>query len=221
MGVKIVEQLVREGLLQDIADIYYLKREDLIALEGFADKKVDNLLESIEASKSSTLEKFIFALGIRGVGEVVGAELAQRYGALDVLTKVDESELESIEGIGPNIAKAIVAWLEHPRNQEILNKLKAAGMWPTREIKKTRKNEFQPLSSKTFVISGTLPGFTRTEAKEYIRSHGGKVTSSVSRNTSYLLVGEKAGSKLDKAREIGIEIIDEDTLRSMVDPGNP
>jgi DNA ligase (NAD+) len=219
LGIKIVEQLVNVGLLQDIADIYYLQREDLIALEGFADKKVDNLLEAIEASKTSTLEKSIFALGIRGVGEVVGADLAQRYGDLDALAKVDEGELESIEGIGPNIAKAIVAWFEHPRNQEILEKLKAAGMWPTRDIKESGKNEFQPLSGKTFVISGTLPGFTRKEVRDFIQSWGGKVTSSVSKNTSYLLVGENPGSKLGKAQEIGIEIIDEDTLRSMVDIG--
>lgn len=217
MGIKIVVQLVREGLLRDVADVYYLKREDLIELEGFAEKKVDNLLQSIEASKSSSLERFIFALGIRGVGEVVGADLAQRYGDLDVLAQVPKDELESIEGIGPNIAEAIIAWFKHPKNQEILRKLKQAGMWPTKEVGDSRKDEIQPFTGKTFVISGTLPGLSRIEAKEFIKSHGGKVTSSVSKNTSFLLVGENPGSKLDKAQELDIEIIDEDTLRSMVD----
>jgi DNA ligase (NAD+) len=217
MGIRIVVQLVREGLLKDVADVYYLEREDLIKLEGFAEKKVDNLLQSIEASKSSTLERFIFALGIRGVGEVVGADLAQRYGNVDVLAKVTKDELESIEGVGPNIAEAIIAWFKHPKNQEILRKLKQAGMWPTREVKVRGKDEIQSFSGKTFVISGTLPGFTRTEAKEFIQSHGGKVSSSVSNNTTFLLVGENPGSKLDKAHELGVEIIDENTLRSMID----
>ncbi|MGD8457835.1 MAG: NAD-dependent DNA ligase LigA [Anaerolineales bacterium] len=216
LGIRIVEQLVQEGLLEDIADIYYLKRDDLIGLEGFADKKVDNLLESIEVSKSRPLERLIFALGIRGVGEVVSADLAGRYGDLDVLSGVSKEELESIEGIGPNIAEAIVAWFDYPKNQEILRKLKQVGMWPVEEIKDSETDEIKPFSGKTFVISGSLSGFTRAQAKEFIQTHGGKVTSSVSKNTTFLLVGENPGSKLDKAQELGVQIIDEDSLRSML-----
>jgi DNA ligase (NAD+) len=216
LGIKIVEQLVHEGLVQDIADLYSLKREDLLKLEGFAEKKVDNLLEAIEASKSKPLEKFIFALGIRGVGEVVGADLARRYGNLDALSQVTVHELEGIEGIGPNIAQAIVDWFTYRENVEVLHKMKLTGMWPIREVSKSRDVSLLPFSGKTFVITGTLTGFTRSEVKEFIQSNGGKVTSSVSQNTSYLLVGEKPGSKLEKANEIGVEIIDEDTLRSLV-----
>jgi DNA ligase (NAD+) len=217
LGIRIVEQLVHEGLVKDVADLYTLKREVLLELEGFGDKKVDNLLESIEESKSKPLEKFIFALGIRGVGEVVGADLAREFGNLDALSQANIVDIEAIEGIGPNIAQAIVDWFSHQANIDVLVKLKKAGMWPVRDVEASRDISLLPLNGKTFVISGTLSGFTRTEAKEFIQSNGGKVTSSVSQKTSYLLVGENPGSKLDKARDIGINIIDEAKLRALVD----
>lgn len=213
LGIKIVEQLVNEGLVRDVADLYTLKPEDLLALEGFADKKVENLLESIEASKQQPLSRLIYALGIRGVGEVVGADLARYYGGMEALAQTSLEELESIEGIGPNIAQAIVDWFAHDSNQKVLKKLKAAGMWPI--VEESEITGPQPFEGLTFVVTGTLPNFSRTEAKEFIESHGGKVTSSVSSRTTYVLVGEGPGAKFTKAQELGINILDEDQLRDL------
>ncbi len=214
MGIKIVEQLIRANLVQDVADLYTLKREDLLPLEGFAEKKADNLLAAIEASKTRPLARLINALGIRGVGEVMAAELAKHYPSLDALSAATQEELEAIEGIGPNIAAAIVDWFSRPRNREVLRKLKSAGVWP---VEKTAPAEARaPLKGLTFVITGTLPTMSRAEAKDFIQAHGGKVTSSVSRKTDYLLAGENPGSKLQKAQTLGIPVIDEARLREMV-----
>jgi DNA ligase (NAD+) len=217
LGIKIVEQLVAEGLVKDVADLYALKRDDLLALEGFAEKKADNLLESIETSKSQPLSRLLFALGIRGVGDVVAADLTRHYPDLDALAKAKAEDLESIEGIGPNIAQAIVDWFARPANKKVLSKLKKAGMWPVAE--KREISGPQPFAGLTFVITGTLPEFSRTEAKEFIEALGGKVASSVSKNTNYLVAGESAGSKLAKAEELGVPVLDEAVLRQMAQQG--
>jgi DNA ligase (NAD+) len=217
LGIKIVEQLVNEGLVKDVADLYTLEHEELLKLEGFAEKKVDNLLTSIVESKNKSLARFIFALGIRGVGEVVGADLARKYFCIDTLSEASVEELESIEGIGPNIAEAIVDWFTHPANQIVLSKLKKAGMWPVVDKAEDFKHGGEPFSGKTFVITGTMSGFTRPEAKEFIQSNGGKVSSSVSKKTSFVVVGENPGSKYEKAQELGVNIIDEESLRRLVE----
>lgn len=216
LGIKIVEQLIDQGLVKDVADLYTLQRDKLLELEGFKDKKVDNLLASIETSKQQPLERLIFALGIRGVGEVVGADLARHFRDLDELSSAPAADLEEIEGIGPNIAEAIVDWFARPRNQAVLNKLKAVGMWPVSEPR-TLSIGPMPLDGLTFVVTGTLPNFSRNDAKQFIQQHGGKVTGSVSAKTDYLVAGENAGSKLDKAQELDIPILDEKALRAMVD----
>ena len=208
-GIKIVEQLIEAKLLSDYADIYSLQRDDVLSLEGFAEKKVDNLLDSIELSKEKSLAQLLFALGIRGVGEVVASDLARQFGNIDQLAKASKLDLESIEGIGPNIAKAIVDWFAQSRNQDVLSKLKKFGMWPTMELVKGKDIKDLPLSGKSFVITGTLPSLSRKAAKEYIQEHGGKVLNSVSAKTDYLLAGEKAGSKLDKANALGVAILDQ------------
>jgi len=213
MGIKIVDQLVEERLIKDAADIYSLRREDLLELEGFAEKKADNLLDSIEASKSQSLSRLIFALGIRGVGGVVATDLARHYRDLDELSKASVAELETIEGIGPNIAEAIVDWFDRPANQKVLKKLRAAGMWPQAEHRD--EGAPQPLAGLTFVITGTLPNLSRQEAKEFIESRGGKVISSVSSKTDYLVAGESPGSKLDKAQELNVPILDEAALKDL------
>ncbi|MBT3239776.1 MAG: NAD-dependent DNA ligase LigA [Chloroflexi bacterium] len=213
MGIKIVEQLVNLDIVKDVADIYYLTPEMLIDLEGFADKKVENLLDSIQASKEQPLAKLIFALGIRGVGEVIANDLSKQFGSLDVLSKVKYDELDSIEGIGPNIAQAVIDWFNIPENMQILEKLKKAGVWPILELGADQGP--QTFLDKTFVITGTLPSFSRVEAKEFIEGKGGKVSSSVSKKTSFLLAGENAGSKLTKAEALGVEIINEETLRRL------
>ena len=215
LGIKIVEQLVHANLVGDVADLYTLNKDDLLKLEGFAEKKADNLLESIEASKSQPLSKFIFALGIRGVGEVVGNDLAQQFKSIDALQKATTEGLEGIEGIGPNIAHAVVDWLSHHANQVILEKLKRAGMWPTLEAGANEKETSQVFQGKTFVVTGTLESFTRQEVKEFIMSKGGKVTSSVSARTDFLVAGENAGSKLTKAQELGVKILSEGELKDM------
>jgi DNA ligase (NAD+) len=215
LGIKIVEQLIAAGLVRDVADLYTLKREDLLALEGFAEKKADNLLESIEASKGRPLNRLITALGIRGVGEVVAADLARAYPDLDALAVTTLEALQGIEGIGPNIAAAIVDWFSHERNRLVLEKLKRAGVWPTGVVQ-TTPSAGGALNGKTFVVTGTLAGFSREGVKEFIEQHGGKVTGSVSKNTDYVVVGENPGSKLDKARQLGVPVIGEEQLRGLV-----
>jgi DNA ligase (NAD+) len=213
MGIKIVDQLVDAGLVHDVADLYTLRREDLLQLEGFAEKKADNLLSSIATSKERPLPRLINALGIRGVGEVTAVDMAARFADLDALAAATLGELQSMEGIGPNTAQAIVDWFAREANQRVLAKLKAAGVWPRSEIKPAGGP--QPFAGLTFVVTGTLPTFSREQAKEFIQSRGGKVIDSVSKKTSYLVLGESPGSKLDKARELGVPIIDEDRLRSL------
>jgi DNA ligase (NAD+) len=220
LGIKIVEQLVEENFVHDVADLYSLKKDDLLSLEGFAEKKADNLLSAIEASKSQTLSKFIFALGIHGVGEVVGADLANHYKSMEDLMHATIDELEQIEGIGPNIAQAIVDWFSHPANQLVLEKLKKAGMWPVLQENLINANRPTPLAGKIFVVTGTLEGFTRTGVKEFITQMGGRVTSSVSANTDFLVAGENAGSKLKKAEELGVTILSEAELREMAGNGS-
>jgi DNA ligase (NAD+) len=217
LGIRIVEQLVEEGLVSDVADLYTLTGGSLLGLEGFAEKKVENLLGAIAASKDQPLSRLLTALGVRGVGEVVATDLAGRFGDLDALAVATLEELEAIEGIGPNIAQAIVDWFMRPANRDVLAKLRAAGVWPTVDIEIEKNSSLLPLAGFTFVVTGTLSGFTRPEAKAFIQSQGGKVTGSVSKNTDYLLSGEKAGSKLTKAQELGIQIIDEGELIKIVE----
>ncbi len=216
MGIKIVEQLVREGLVGDVGDLYALVRGDLLELDGFAAKKADNLLGALDASRERSLARLVTALGIRGVGEAVAADLARFYPNLDALRRATLDDLQEIEGIGPNIAQAIVDWFTRPANQRVLSKLRAAGVWPQAETHAPGRTLPRPLAGLTFVVTGTLTSSTRNEAKALLQSHGAKVTGSVSGNTDYLLVGENPGSKLQKAQGLGIPVINEDDLQKML-----
>jgi DNA ligase (NAD+) len=207
LGIKIVEQLVAADLVQDVADIFSLNKPQLLTLEGFAEKKAENLLSSIEASKDRPLSRLINALGIRGVGEVMAVELARNFEDLDLLSQAKVTDLEKIEGVGPNIALAIVDWFNRETNTRVLKKLCIANVWPTEKPASHQTSEKSRLNELTFVITGTLPGLSRDELKDIIQENGGKVTDSVSKNTSYLLVGEQPGSKLDKAKKLGVPII--------------
>jgi DNA ligase (NAD+) len=207
LGIKIVEQLVENQLVGDVADIYSLTKGQLLKLEGFADKKADNLLDSIQASKDRPLSRVINALGIRGVGEVMAVELSRNFGDLAKLSHATMHDLQQIEGVGPNIAIAIVDWFERKTNQDLINELKNAGVWPVEQPISHKSAEEMPLSDMTFVITGTLAGYTRDELKNIIEQNGGKVTDSVSKNTDYLLVGDQPGSKLEKANKLGINTI--------------
>jgi len=215
LGIKIVEQLIDEGLVKDVADLYTLTKEQLLALEGFKDKKADNLLTSIENSKQQSLARFISALGIRGVGEVMARDLSQTYQDVDALSETKAEDLTQIEGVGPNIAESIVDWFARPMNQKVLKKLKSVGMWPQGGVTQAESQASDAFAGMTFVVTGTLPTFSRDDAKAFIESHGGKVTDSVSKKTSYLVLGENPGSKFEKAKALGIKIVGEEELKKL------
>jgi DNA ligase (NAD+) len=216
LGIKIVEQLVESGLVTDVADLYTLDKTALLTLEGFAEKKADNLLAAIEASKSQDLNRLLSALGIRGVGEVGAVDLAQQFGSLDRLSSVTVDELLDVEGVGPNIAQAVVDWFSSDSNLAVLKKLKSAGVWPVDEISASDADEDLKLSGQTFVITGTLPSLSRKVAKEMIEQNGGRVTGSISKKTGYLVVGDNPGSKLSKAQDLGVPVLDEAGLQNLI-----
>ncbi len=216
LGIKIAEQLVEQGLVKDVADLYSLTKEDFLSLEGFADKKAENLVLSIQTSRNRDLRRLVAALGIRGVGEVVANDLAGNFNELEKLATATITELEALEGIGPNIAQAIVDWFAQPSNKIILKKLNAVGPWETSQIDAEAEVE-QTLSGLTFVITGTLSSMKRSEAKALIERYGGKVTGSVSKSTNYLVAGESPGSKLDKAKSLGVEVLDEPNLIALLE----
>ena len=222
MGAKIVEKLIETGAVKDAADIFTLRREQILEAVTRKDRKTkkeppgkiaENLLDSIQASRDRPLQRLITALGIRGVGEVMAADLARNYAGLDALSRATTEDLLQIEGVGPNIAQGVVDWFARPANQKVLKKLKAAGVWPSDGQRAAVRQG--PLSGLTFVVTGTLEGFTREEVRDFIEQHGGKVTDSISRRTDYLVLGEEPGSKAEKARSLGVKILDEAGLRKL------
>lgn len=223
LGIRIVEKLIETGVVKDVADIYYLKREDILQAVTRKDRKTkleppgkiaDNLLEAIAISKKQPLQRLITALGIRGVGEVSSRDLASHFTSLDLLAQAGVDALQSIDGVGPNIAEAIVDWFTREGNLRVLEKLKAAGVWP-RQVTLVQQGGGISLQGLTFVVTGTLPTLSREGVKELIESHGGKVTDSVSKKTSYLVLGENPGSKHEKALSLGIAILNEEDLRKL------
>ncbi len=216
LGGKTAELLVEKGLVRDVADLYTLRQEDLLTLEGFAEKKAENLLAGIAASKGRPLSRVLTALGIRYVGRVVAETLAGHFGSLDRLAAATVEELQAIPGIGPRIAGGVVDWFGHARNRQVVEKLRRAGVRLAEERAAVAPAGPQPLAGLTFVITGTLSR-PREEIEALIARHGGKVTDSVSRKTSYLVVGEApGGTKFRKAQELGVEVIDEGRLMGMM-----
>ncbi len=221
MGPQTVKALIERGLIHDEADIFTLQREALLQLEGFAERKVDNLLAAIEAAKSRPLEQLLCSLGIDGVGETVAALLANRFGSIEALMAATVEELDEIEGIGTVLAQNVVDWFADPHHRRVLDKMRAAGV---NMQAKPRPVASAALAGRTFVLTGTLPTLTREAAIELIESHGGRVTGSVSKKTDYVVVGESPGSKADKARQLGVPMIGEDDLLRLVGgrlPGQP
>ncbi len=208
--------LVEKELLHDVGDIYSLRKEDLLDLEGFKDKKVDNLLAGIEASKAQAADRVLTALGIRFVGSVVAALLVHELGGIDQIAAAGEERLQQVEGIGPQTAISVAGWFGREKNQVILQKLRSAGLNFSAQ---QQADQAETLAGLTFVITGTLPTMSRTEAKGFIEEHGGRVTGSVSKKTDYLLAGEKAGSKLSKAQSLGVQILDEAALQALAHSG--
>ncbi len=217
LGIKIVEQLVENGIVKDVADIYLISRDDLLKLDGFADKKADNLIDAINTSRNNDIDRLIIALGIRGVGEVLASDLTQHYTDLGELANASVDDLQNIEGVGPNIALSIVDWFKQPTNKQLLEKLHQVNVWPKSKNIGKKKTARQSLNEFTFVITGSIPGYTRDEIKNRIEEYGGKVTDSVSKNTNYLVVGEQPGSKLDKGLKLGIPILDINGLLKLFD----
>jgi DNA ligase (NAD+) len=212
LGEAVVQQLLERGLVHSVADLYSLKKEDLIALDRFAEKSTDALLEEIELSKKAGLARVLMGLGIRFVGERTAELLAEEFGSIDALRAATAEELERVEEVGPRISQAICEFFAQPANQALIETLIADGVEMTAE-KKQRSTQ---LAGMMFVLTGTLPTLTRDEAKARIEAAGGKTASSVSKKTSYVVAGEEAGSKLDKARELKLPVLDEAGLLALL-----
>jgi DNA ligase (NAD+) len=213
LGEKIVSQMLEKKLIRDPADLYYLKKADITGLERMADKSAENLLAALEASKNPPLEKFIFALGIRHVGEHVAKILAQNFKSPEDLIDATEESLISINEIGPEVAGSIIKFFSQSHNAAIIDKLQQAGIVP---VKVSYDGLSNHLTGKTFVLTGTLEGFTRDEARNVIESRGGKVTSSVSKNTDFVVAGAEPGSKLEKAQSLGTTVLNEDEFQKLL-----
>jgi DNA ligase (NAD+) len=204
-----IHQLVSEGLVRDPGDLYALKKEQLLELEGYAEKGADGLIAAIEASKKQPLSRLLHALGIRHVGSIAAQLLAQHFGTLDAIVSATTDDILNVRGIGATIANGVVAYFSDPAGRALVEKLRAHGVNFTEPRAVVAGG---PLSGKTVVITGTLPTLSRTRATALIEAAGGRVTGSVSKSTTFLLAGEEAGSKLEKARSLEIEIIDEAEL---------
>ncbi len=214
LGDKVVEQLVDAGLVESAADLYSLTVQQLLQLERMGEKSATKLIASISKSKDTTFARFLFALGISNVGEATALALAEHFGTLQALQAASFEQIMLVPDIGPVVAEDIREFFEEPRNQQIVGQLLAHGVsWPAPS---TGRSEHQPLSGKTFVLTGTLPTLGRADAEALIRKAGGKVTSSVTKKTSYVVAGDSAGSKLERARELKVSVIDEDELARLV-----
>jgi len=215
LGDKSVEQLVAVGLIHELPDIYKLELKQLINLDRMAEKSGQNLLDAIEKSKKTTLPRFIYALGIRNVGESTAKDLASFYGDLDEVMKQTEESLQLVPDIGPTVAKSISDFFKQNKNREVIQSLIKFGVnWPKHDIQKFTSGIF---AAKTFVLTGTLPSMSREEAKSIIEMNGGKVAGSVSKKTDYVVAGSDAGSKLTIAQELGVKIISQDELLKLID----
>lgn len=214
MGEKVVEQLVEKGLVKRVSDLYLLTEKKLMQLDGFKEKSIQNLLQSLEDSKKCPLSRFIMALGIKYVGTETAELLAEEVRDLDHLMQIEQEELVALEGIGEKTAHAIVEHFQSPHNKQEIQLLLAHGVVPER-VKK-QKIAHHPFSGKTFVLTGALAGFSRDEAALMIKERGGKVTGSVSKKTDYVLVGEDPGSKYTKAQELNIPILSEEKFKKML-----
>ncbi len=216
LGEKIVTQLIEAGLVANVADIYALRQEQLLALEKFAEKKAQNLLEAIAISKQRPLERLLIGLGIRHVGEVAARALARYYGSIDAVLAANLEDVQQIDGVGPTIAESIVDWAQRESTRALVAKLQAAGVNPIQEVVRSAPAPAEgPFAGKVFVVTGTL-SHSREEIAAWIEARGGKVADSVSKRTSYVVIGEAPGqSKVTKATQLGIPMIGEDELRNL------
>ncbi|MDK2847518.1 MAG: ligase [Desulfuromonadales bacterium] len=212
LGERTIGQLLKQNLIHSVADLYHLTKEDLLGCERFADKSAEKLLKAITASKTRPLGRFLFALGIRHVGEHLAGLLARQFGSLEELSRATREELLAIHEIGPQVADSVTDFFAKPRNREILSALQQAGVTP--QIEERRHGG--PFDGKTFVFTGSLTRFSRKQAQETVERLGGRASGSVSKKTDWVIAGEAAGSKLDKARQLGIQILSEEEFLNMV-----
>ena len=216
LGDKLVDQLVEGGVIRTLPDLYKLGVAKLAALERMADKSAGNLVAALEKSKQATLARFLYALGIRHVGETTAKDLARHFGRLDPILDASVEQLLEVPDVGPVVAQSIHTFFQQPHNREVVDQLRAAGVHWAEHDGSAATSAPQPLAGKTFVLTGSLPTWSRDEAKAWIEAAGGKVSGSVSKKTDYVVAGEEAGSKLDKARELNIAVLDEAGLRKLL-----
>jgi DNA ligase (NAD+) len=215
LGDKLVDQLVDGGVVRTPADLYKLGIAKLAALERMAEKSAANVNEAIEKSKDTTLGRFIYALGIRNVGEVTAKDLARHFGGIDALMDAGAEQLQEAPDVGPVVAESIAGFFRERHNREVIEQLRAAGVrW--KEGAPARAATSGPFAGKIVVLTGTLAAMTRDEAKETIEAAGGKITGSVSKKTDYVVAGTEAGSKLDKANELGVKVLDEEQFLKLI-----
>lgn len=212
MGEALVNQLMDRGLVKDVSDIYRLTKNDLLSLERFADKSAQNILDEIERSKKLPLERLIYGLGIRFVGERTAQFLAEHFGSMEAIEEATSEELQEVNEVGPRIAESIAEFFSIAANRELINRLRKAGLTLTGQ----KKQRGTKLAGKTFVLTGTLAHFTRDQAKKMIENAGGNVTGSVSKKTDYVIAGSDAGSKLDKAKALGVNVIGESEMEKLL-----
>ncbi|MBR2627347.1 MAG: NAD-dependent DNA ligase LigA, partial [Peptococcaceae bacterium] len=216
LGPAVITQLLDAGLIQNAADLYYLQKEQLLTLERMGEKSADNLLNSLQTSKQRSLAQVVYALGIRLVGQNVAKVLARKFPTMDALRSASYDELVVIDEVGPKIAESVVSYFAQERHSAFLQKLADAGVFMGSDEIVEQQQEKAAFAGKTFVLTGTLPTLDRREASALIEQAGGKTSGSVSKKTDYVLAGESAGSKLTKAQELGITIIDEETFLQML-----
>ena len=217
IGHKWIETWVEKGMVQSPADLFKLQKEDLLPLERMGPKQADNMLNALEEAKNrATLDKFISALGIRLIGEETSKLLAKHYRDMDELSRASKEGLQQIEDIGPEIAESIQSFFQNPRNRELLEDFKQVGLWPISEHVQKEVESDLPLKEKKFIFTGRLQNLTRSRAKERVEQAGGHVVSAVSKNVDYVVIGEDPGSKYNKARELGVEIIDEEQFLELL-----
>jgi DNA ligase (NAD+) len=215
LGEKLVDQLVEKGLVRSLSELFGLTQETLAGLERMGEKSARNLVAALARARETTLPRFLVALGIPNVGETVAELLAAHFGDLDPLVAASLEELEAVPGIGPIIAKSVADFFAEPRNRREIERLRAAGVRFAAAERAVRRAG-GPLEGKTFVLTGTLPGVSREEAKRRIEGAGGKVVSSVSKKTSYVVAGDEPGSKLRKAQELGVTVLGPEELEALL-----